>query len=158
MRGRAAVAEDYDNVIAVVDDWWGRPVSSSLPRLFFDHFWTTSTIAEDGDGIAGFLVGFISPARPEVGYVHFVGVRPDRRGAGLAKRLYEHFAGYALGQGCHELHAVTAPSNAASVRFHQRLGFSASEPVVGYNGPGRAMVVFSRDLTSFSSTENPFAT
>ena len=88
----AAVAEDYDNVIAVVDDWWGRPVSSSLPRLVFEHLWPTSTIAEDKDGLAGFLVGFISPAQPEVGYVHFVGVRPDRRRSGLARLLY--------GRGC----------------------------------------------------------
>ncbi len=154
---RAAVAEDYDKVIVVVDDWWGRPVSSSLPRLFFDHFWPTSTIAEDNDGLAGFLVGFISPAKPEVGYVHFVGTRPDRRRSGLARLLYERFAGYAHQQGCYELRAVTAPSNAASVLFHERLGFSVSGPVVGYNGPGRAMVVFSWDLTSFSSGESPFA-
>jgi GNAT superfamily N-acetyltransferase len=146
LRVRTACADDYDNVIAVVDDWWGRPVSSSLPRLFFDHFWPTSTIAEDGDGIAGFLVGFISPARPEVGYVHFVGVRPDLRRGGLAKRLYERFAGHARGQGCLELHAVTAPSNAASIRFHENLGASVSGPVAAYNGPGSAMVVFRWDL------------
>jgi ribosomal protein S18 acetylase RimI-like enzyme len=152
MRVRPAVAEDYDQVIAVVDDWWGRPVSASLPRLFFDHFWPTSSVAEDEDGLAGLLVGFISPGRHEVAYIHFVGVRPDRRGAGLAQRLYAQFAAHALRQGCSELQAVTAPSNAASVRFHQRLGFRVSGAVAGYNGPGRAMVVFSCDVTSFSGT------
>jgi len=47
LRVRTAVAGDCDQVVAVVDDWWGRPVSSSLPRLFFDHFSPTSSIAED---------------------------------------------------------------------------------------------------------------
>jgi len=98
--------------------------------------------------LAGFLVAFISPAKPDLGYIHFVGVRPDQRGNGVARSLYEEFAHYARRQGCKELRAITAPSNAASIRFHKRLGFSVSETVAGYNGPGRAMVVFRRELTS----------
>ena len=148
---RVAVAEDYDTVVGVVDDWWGRPVSQALPRLFFDHFWPTSRIAEDERGLAGFVVALISPGQPEVAYVHFVGVRPDQRRNGLARSLYEEVAQVAREDGCRELRAVTAPSNAASARFHQRLGFTVSGPVADYNGPGREMVVFYRELTPSSS-------
>jgi ribosomal protein S18 acetylase RimI-like enzyme len=145
MKLRTAAAEDYDRVVAVIDEWWVRPVSIALPRLFFDHFWPSSTIAEDEDGLAGFLVAFVSPALPELGYIHFVGVRPDLRKQGLARLLYSRFEAYARGLGCRELRAVTSPSNASSIRFHRRLGFRV-EPVPGYNGPGRPMVVFSRRL------------
>jgi hypothetical protein len=59
---RVAHPEDYDRIVAVIDDWWGRPVSASLPRLFLEHFWSSSRVAEDEQGLAGFLVVFISVA------------------------------------------------------------------------------------------------
>ncbi len=46
IRLRTAVAADYDQIIAVVDDWWGRPIRHALARVFLDHFYATSTIAE----------------------------------------------------------------------------------------------------------------
>ena len=57
-------AAGYDGIIAVVDEWWARPVHRALPRLFLDHFHDTSFIAERSGGeLAGFLVGFGSPAQ-----------------------------------------------------------------------------------------------
>lgn len=58
-----ASPNDYDRIVAVVDDWWGRPVVAGLPRLFLDHFWNTSRVAEDEQGLAAFLVAFMSPAQ-----------------------------------------------------------------------------------------------
>jgi GNAT superfamily N-acetyltransferase len=144
---RVARPDDYDRIITVVDEWWGRPVSSSLPRLFLDLFWTTSRVADDDQGLAGVLVALMSPAQPQVGYLHFVGIRPDRRRTGLARTLYEGFASYAQGQGCQDLRAITAPDNRDSIRFHEHLGFTASAPVADFNGPGRAMVIFRRNLS-----------
>ncbi len=94
VRVRTAHPEDYEAIVAVVDDWWGRPVVSSLPRLFLDHFWSTSRVAEDQRGLAGFLIAFVSPSEPALAYVHFVGVRQDQRRSGLARQLYEDFADY----------------------------------------------------------------
>lgn len=148
---RTARPDDYDRIVALVDEWWGRPVSPSLPRLFLDHFWSASLIVEDEHGLAAFLIGFVSPSEPRLAYVHFVGVRPDHRRGGLARRLYENFAGYASAQGCTELVAITAPGNTGSIRFHQSLGFTVSEPVADYNGPGRPMVAFRCQLDSAAS-------
>ena len=143
---RPASPEDYKAIVAVLDDWWGRPVASSLPRLFLDHFWSTSRVAEDERGLAGFLVAFFSPSQPRVAYVHFIGVRPDQRRSGLARRLYEEFADRARQQGCTEMRAITAPGNTGSIRFHENLGCTASELTVDYNGPGRSMITFRRLL------------
>lgn len=78
--------------------------------------------------------------------MQFVGVRPDHRRSGLACGLYEDFARYAQEQGCTEMQAITARSNTGSIRFHQGLGFRVIAPVAGYNGPGRPMVTFRRQL------------
>ena len=147
LSARVARPEDYEAIVAVVDAWWGRPISSSLPRLFLDHFWSTSRVAEDRQGLAGFLIAFFSPSEPQLAYVHFVGVRPDCRRSGLARQFYEEFADRARQQGRTELQAITAPGNTDSIRFHQGLGFTACEPMADYNGPGRPMVTFRRPLS-----------
>jgi ribosomal protein S18 acetylase RimI-like enzyme len=142
---RTARPDDFGAVSAVIDAWWGRPVAAALPRLFFDHFHTTSLIAED-DELAGFLAGLHSPSLDSVAYVHFVGVRPNQRREGLARRLYERFADGARDAGRRELRAITGPSNDASVRFHQRLGFTVAGPVPDYNGPGKPMITFRKPI------------
>jgi GNAT superfamily N-acetyltransferase len=142
---RRASPGDYDRIVAVLDHWWGRPIAASLPRLFLDHFYPTSSVAEDEQGLAGFLVGFLSPGQPTVGYVHFVGVRPDQRRSGLARLLYGQFADHARRNGCREIKAITSEVNSASIR-HRRLGFTASDPRPGYDGPGAAMVTFRLEL------------
>jgi GNAT superfamily N-acetyltransferase/catechol 2,3-dioxygenase-like lactoylglutathione lyase family enzyme len=144
---RVARPQDYDAIVAVVDDWWGRPVSHSLPRLFLDHFWSTSLVAEDTQGLAGFLVAFVSPDQPRCGYVHFAGVRPDLRRSGLARRLYGEFTKQAVRQGCTGLRAITAPGNVGSIRFHRGLGFEISGPEPDYNGADRPMVTLTRQLS-----------
>ena len=92
LRIRQADPADYDKVMAVLDDWWGgRQMRDMLPRLFFTHFRETSFVAELDGELAGFLVGFLSQTFPDEAYVHFVGVAPASRGAGVARALYERF-------------------------------------------------------------------
>lgn len=144
-RVRGARPEDFDRISAVADAWWGRPIAIHLPRLWLDHFFATSRVVEDEAGLAAFLVAFVSPSRPDVAYIHFVGVRPDLRRSGLARALYEDFFERARRAGCHEVRAVTSPVNDGSKRFHARMGFSTEE-VADYDGPGRPMTVFKKVL------------
>src|SRR5215467_13747406 len=88
---RAAQADDYGTIASVMDRWWGRAVLPILPRIFLEHFHTTSFVAEDHAGLAGFLVGFMSPSRADSAYMHAVSVRPDLRSAGVAREHYERF-------------------------------------------------------------------
>jgi predicted GNAT superfamily acetyltransferase len=144
---RTARAADYDGIIAVVDDWWGRPIHSFLPRLFLDHFHDTSFIAERSDGeLAGFLVGFRSPAQRDCAYIQFVGVAPEERRSGLARLLYEAFFEMVAKDGRRVVRAVTAPVNSASIAFHTAMGFTVTGPVDSYDGPSSAKVLFERRL------------
>lgn len=66
-------------------------MSAMLPRLFFEYFSDTSLIAEASGERIGFLVGFMPPTPSADAYVHFVGVHPDYRHAGVGRALYEAF-------------------------------------------------------------------
>ena len=42
--------------------------------------------------------------------------------------------------------AVTSPVNTGSIAFHTALGFTVTGPVTDYDGPGRDLMVFEREL------------
>jgi len=141
---RTATPDDYDDIAAVLDLWWGR--SMPLPRMFLDYFYETSLVAHDESGLAGFLVGLYSSSDGEQAYIHLVGVRPDRRGSGLGSDLYERFFKLARQSGRMRVAAITSPINVGSVAFHRRVCFTVSGPVADYNGPGQDRFAFVRNL------------
>jgi ribosomal protein S18 acetylase RimI-like enzyme len=148
---RRARPTDYDVIIRVVDAWWGREISDALDRLFLDHFFATSAVVESAGELAAFLVAFLSPSVPEEAYIHFVGVDPAHRRAGLARRMYEEFFALAAAAGRTRVSAITSPVNAESIAFHRRLGFDVTGPISDYNQPGTAHVVFKRSLAPLTS-------
>ncbi len=145
---RHAEPGDHARVVAVIDEWWGgRKRRDMLPRLFFTHFGDTSFVAEDESGrLAGFLCGFLSQTHPEQAYIHFVGVAPEQRGAGLARELYDRFFAAARDRGRATVHCVTSPVNAGSLAFHQRLGFGIEAEVENYDGAGESRVLLVKQL------------
>jgi predicted GNAT superfamily acetyltransferase len=150
MNIRHAEPSDHARVAAVIDDWWGgRQMRDMLPRLFFTHFRDTSFVAEDEAGeLAGFLCGFLSQTYPEQAYVHFVGVSPGQRGAGLARALYERFFAAVRDAGRTSVHCVTSPQNAGSLAFHARIGFEVEAEVDGYDGSGESRVLLRKNLAA----------
>jgi pimeloyl-ACP methyl ester carboxylesterase/GNAT superfamily N-acetyltransferase len=144
---RAPTEADHARVMSVFVEWWGgRDVSDLLPRLFFQHFDDTSFVVEKDGALVAFLIGFVSQSQPRVGYIHFVGVHPAHRRAGLGRALYERFFELARARGAREAHCVTATVNAASLAFHTRLGFTASAPIPDYDGPGDDRVAFKKTI------------
>lgn len=153
---RALGEKDHGAIIEVVNEWWsGRDMARLLPRLFFRHFNDTSLVVEDEDGLAAFLIGFISQSREGEAYVHFIGVRPDHRGSGMGRALYETFFEGARAKGCNRVRCITSPINKGSIAFHRAMGFSLKQgdrveggvPIhEDYDGPGEDRVVFEKDL------------
>lgn len=157
-------ADDQGRVLAVLDDWWAgfqgldgaRQRVLLLPRLFFQHFTDTSYLVERTDGqLIGFLIGFVSQSRPDVAYVHCVGIDPALRRTGVASALYRRFFADVAARGARTVECITSPGNATSVAFHTRLGFSiqpGQADVDGvavqrdYDGPGLDRVAFVRRL------------
>jgi len=157
MNIRPLTPADAAPILTVLDAWWGgRPMRAKLPRLFFDHFNTTSFAVEHADNIIGFVIGFFSPGHPDEAYIHFVGVHPAYRTSGLGRRLYERFFEAMRGGGRHIARCVTSPVNITSIAFHKHMGFTP-EPsqtvttggvpyIANYDGPDEHRVLFTKTI------------
>jgi ribosomal protein S18 acetylase RimI-like enzyme len=122
---RRPIPDDHERVMAVLPSWWdGRDLRALLPRLFFEHFRTTSFIVEHEDTLVAFLVGFLCADHPDEAYIHFVGIAPAWRRVGLGRDLYRRFFALARADDRGVVRAVTAPVNTGSIAFHTALGFS----------------------------------
>jgi GNAT superfamily N-acetyltransferase len=146
MRMRMASPADYDAIAPVIDNWWGRPILGSLPRLFVDLFYRTSLVIDGPAGPEAFLIGAFSPSDTREAYIHFVGVARKGRRRGYGRLLYEEFFRLARADGRSRVSAITAPVNRRSADFHRAMGFTVTGPVPDYNGPGHDMLVFGRAL------------
>jgi ribosomal protein S18 acetylase RimI-like enzyme len=142
---RHAEAADYASVVDVIDEWWGgRQMAAMLPKLFFVHFRDTSFVAEEDGALAGFLCGFRSQTYDDEGYIHFVGVSPDHRSAGLGRTLYERF--FAAIAPRTRVRCVTGTVNEGSIAFHKAMGFEVDCIDENYDGQGQARVLFVKTL------------
>lgn len=137
--------QDYDHIVQVIDRWWGGPTSSLAHPLFFYELGALARVVEHDGMLVGFLLGFVTPATPPVGYVHLVGIHPDYRRRGVGKVLYQAFEEDCLAQQCRHLKAVTTLGNEVSIAFHEATGWSATK-VDDYAGPARARLVFEKVL------------
>lgn len=159
LRSRHPVPDDHPRVVAAIETWWpngrGVDLSAQVPRVFFQHFASTSWVVEDADGsLRGFLIAFRSGDDAESAYIHFVGVDPASRGRGVARSLYDCLFAELRAMGVRRVSAITGPGNLASQRFHTALGFSVGGAVEidgvlaypDYDGPGEHRVTLQRDL------------
>jgi ribosomal protein S18 acetylase RimI-like enzyme len=146
--GRACVG-DLGEILRDYERFWG---DHTLPRylhhpMFVYEFGDTAFVARQvGGQIVGYLLGFVAPTGD--GYIHFVAVRDDARGRGLARELYEVFAAAAAERGATALKAITGPQNEGSIEFHRKLGFEMTH-VDDYGGTGRARLIMRRPLQGF---------
>ena len=127
-RVRSAGESDHLELVRSLDDWWGRPTRQRLPRLWFEHFTGTSLVAEDERGrLVGFVVGFVSPDRPDEAYLHLLGVAPGRRRRGVGRMLWEAFAGRVRDRGARRVTTIAWPGDPIGIAFLRGIGFHVDE-------------------------------
>ncbi len=107
-------------------DWWRARVSQGYPVL----------VARDARGVCGFATFGDFRAWPGYRFTveHTVHVRADGRSRGLGTYLVQALFPRAAALGKHVMIAGVDAANAASIRFHERLGFTQSGRLreVGY--------------------------
>ncbi len=136
----AGLAEIYNEVIATSTavyscdpvtvaerrDWWRARVGQGYPVL----------VARDARGVCGFSTFGDFRAWPGYRFTveHTVHVRADGRSRGIGTRLVQALFPRAAALGKHVMIAGVDAANAASIRFHERLGFTQSGRLreVGY--------------------------
>lgn len=80
--------------------------------MWGEYFSRSSVVAEVGDEVVGFVMGFCPPGDPSTIFVWQVAVDPARKQAGLASRMLDHLV-ERLPEVRH-LEATVTPSNVAS--------------------------------------------
>jgi GNAT superfamily N-acetyltransferase len=169
MKTRQIEKADFDQIVEVIDHWWGGPISTFAHPIFFYELGTEALVAEADGQMIGFLLGFIAdrphgldrvqrdttePSPPSgtastdvgrTGYVHLVGIHPEYRRRGVGRLLYHQFTGACRDAGCAGMKAITTIGNEGSLRFHLAVGWTAAEDD-NYAGSARKRVVFTRDL------------
>jgi GNAT superfamily N-acetyltransferase len=142
LQTRPLTKADYDQIVRVIDRWWGGPTSALAHPIFFYELGKLARVVEADGVLVGFLFGFIGP---NVGYVHLVGIHPDYRRRGVGRLLYAAFEEDCRQEGCMKLKAITTLGNEGSVRFHHAQGWDMAE-VEDYAGPGRLRIIFTKKL------------
>lgn len=146
MKARPLAKSDFDQIVQVIDHWWGGATRNLAHPIFFYELGQMACIVEEEGHMIGFLFGFLTPDAPPLGYVHLVGVHPDHRRRGVGRFIYAWFEEECRKRGCRQVKAITTPGNEGQVLFHQGIGWQAHEDA-NYAGPGRSRVVFTKNLT-----------
>jgi phosphinothricin acetyltransferase len=108
----------YSNVPVTLEnrlEWWSSRVARGFPVL----------VTRDETAVTGFATFGEFRAWPGYRYTveHSVHVRADRRAQGIGSELVRALFPRATAQGKHVMIAGVDASNAASIRFHEALGF-----------------------------------
>lgn len=85
-----------------------------------DDFADTCVVAEEGGTLAGFVLGYRPPPRPDTLFVWQVGVAPSHRGQGLARRMILDLLERHAPQVTY-LESTVTPSNTASRRLFRSI-------------------------------------
>lgn len=145
---------DFDEIYGRLELFWGDRSKTSIHHpIFLYEFGNTAFVMRDSSGVSAYLYGFLSQTLRSA-YVHLIGVRPDARRQGLARKLYNHFISEVRSKGANQVKAMTQPDNFPSLQLHRSLGFSLigepgdnGVPVVrDYRGPGQHRVVFEMNI------------
>jgi L-amino acid N-acyltransferase YncA len=111
----------YSNVPVTLEDrrqWWRTRTAQGYPVL----------VARDDAGVAGWSTFADFRAWPGYRFTveHSVHVRADGRGRGIGTLLVQALLSRAAALGKHVMIGGVDAANAASIRFHERLGFQRS--------------------------------
>jgi GNAT superfamily N-acetyltransferase len=145
METRACTKAHFDEIVEVIDRWWGGPISTFAHPIFFYELGDAALVAVEDGLMIGFLLGFLAHQPVKTGYVHLVGIHPDFRRRGVGRLLYGKFTEASERAQCVRMKAITTLGNEGSRRFHVALGWQEEE-VDDYAGPGRRRIVFTKDL------------
>ena len=100
------------------------PVRADRAREFLEDPRHHLAVATHEGRVVGFAsaVHYVHPDKDPELWINEVGVAPDQRGKGLAKRLLRALFGLAEELGCREAWVLTERENSAAMRLYASLG------------------------------------
>ncbi|PWF23148.1 diaminobutyrate acetyltransferase [Corticimicrobacter populi] len=88
--------------------------------LLCEHFAATCVVAEDAQGLAGFISAYLPPDRPDTLFIWQVAVHERTRGTGLGGQMLLHLLARP-GLRVQALETTVSPDNRASRRMFEKL-------------------------------------
>lgn len=85
--------------------------------LLAEHFPDTCILAEDHEGLAGLVTGYVPPAQPETLFVWQVAVADRARGLGLGRQMLQGLIARPELAGIRYIETTVGPDNQASRRM-----------------------------------------
>jgi ribosomal-protein-alanine N-acetyltransferase len=115
----------------------------SAMRQFAEAAKARVIVAEEGDGLAGFVVMHVERSGVErVGYIITLDVAVDERRKGIAGALMREAERQAVADGCSMMALHVFAGNAAAIGFYESAGFVRSHRVRGFYGDGLDAMVY----------------
>lgn len=110
-----------------------------------DHFADTCLLAVRQGRAVGFVLAFVSPARPNAVFVWQIGVAPSERGQGLGRSLLTRLMDAPACRALAHLEATVAPSNRASHRLFTGFARALGVPCLISEAAGYGAALFPGD-------------
>lgn len=117
--------------------------------LWLERFFRNIYIALEGEEVIGFLVGDYTYGG--IGFISWIGVKPEYRGKGVGAALYHTYEEFATEKKAHLIELFTYPKVA---EFYQKLGFKhiGTRPQ-GYFG--KKNMIMNKELGDWSDDNLP---
>jgi len=122
----------------------GISYSKSEIARFISHRGSRAWVAEDANGIAGFLIA--GKASREVGHIVTIDVLAGWRRKGVGRTLMDAVEAWAVEQRLRMLYLETAEDNHAAQRFYQRRNYIKIDEIERYYSDGKAAWVMAKTI------------
>ncbi|GGI97561.1 N-acetyltransferase [Halobellus salinus] len=120
MRASYGHAIDEETIAAAVDEWYS---AERLTDALADDD-AVFVVAIDAGSVVGFAQSEVSEGRESVGYLDWLHVVPDHRGAGIGSQLLTRLKQELVAAGVDRLEGRVLVDNQEGVSFYEEQGFS----------------------------------
>lgn len=143
LRVRKATDGDLSDIVLVDREAFpDDPYPFSVLRQFMDTFADHLRVVEDDGRLCGYVLA--TPPDRAQSWIFSLGVTPDKRGQGLARRLMTETLQALRAEGTATVLLWVEPGNERAVALYESLGFVPSgSPVKDHFGPGEDRLLMS---------------
>lgn len=137
-------ASDVRGLLEDLDAEFDPPISSMVDLAIYAEKLSDLAcvvLARHGDRIAGLAAIYVNDLKTRTSYIPVLGVRPDYRGCGLARRIILECLAQARTAGMRRVRVRTWQTNAGALRLYRALGFEAIS-VADDRGTGIMSIMF----------------
>lgn len=138
-------SDDFNYLLTIETESFSSGYSPYFIKMIPILFGNTSYIAIKGHSPQGYVATALQQGSRRA-WILSLAVRPKYRQLGLGKALLERGLQGLAAAGAREAFLSVAPDNEGAILLYEKMGFSCSQEVSGYFGPGEDRLIMKKDL------------